>query len=519
MEGSSRDEHDQAISHISSRMRSFYDKQVPFRIYHGSTNSTQHRKVDPDRMIDTSQLKHVFNIDKERKTCLSEPNVAMDELVEIVAKHGLLPPVVMEFPGITVGGGFAGTAGESSGFKEGFFDRTVNWIEMVLADGEVVRASPTERPDLFYGAAGTLGTLGVTTLLEIRLVGFRPYVELTYHPVTSVTDALATTKACTKVSSNDFVDGILFAMNRGVIISGKLVDKIPPGGRLQRFNRAHDPWFYIHIDRAASRQIEPLKEYTPIRDYLFRYDRGAVSDLAAFDFTHPVLIDQIQFWTGKYAFEYFITPFNRITRWALDYFMHTRVMYHALHASGHASKYIVQDLLLPESTAGEFIDFVNTKFGFWPLWLCPLKFGEKISMHPKVIAGDAKEISFVNVGVWGPGPTTYPKFVEVNRQLEDKVRELGGIKWLYAQAYYTEEEFWEIYDKNWYDALREKYRATHLPTVYQKVKVDLSSVSPKAETWHDWLKGMVWNMWPVSGVYGVLKVLYEREYLLGKQSR
>lgn len=197
--------------------------------------------------------------------------------------------------------------------------------------------------------------------------------------------------------------------------------------------------------------------------------------------------------------------------------MHTRVMYHALHASGHASKFIVQDLLLPESTAEEFIGFVTAEFGFWPLWLCPLKLGEEISMHPRVAIGENKDVSFVNVGVWGPGPTKYPKFVEVNRQLEQKVREFGGIKWLYAQAYYTEAEFWDIYDKNWYDALREKYRATYLPTVYQKVRVDLSNVNRKAETWSGWLTSVVWSIWPVSGVYGVLKVLYEREYLLAKK--
>ena len=277
MDNKRMEDHKQAVSQISSRIRSFYDKQIPFRIYHGSTNSTQHRKVDPDRMVDTSRLNHVFNINTDTKTCLAEPNVAMDELVEEVAKHGLLPPVVMEFPGITVGGGFAGTAGESSGFKYGFFDRTVNWIEIILADGEIIIAPGEKYRDLFHGAAGTLGTLGVTTLLEIRLVDFKPFVELTYHPVISVADALSTMKACTKIQSNDFVDGILFAVDRGVIISGRLVDEVSAGGHMQRFGRARDPWFYIHVDRTASRQIEPLKEFTPVRDYLFRYDRGAVS--------------------------------------------------------------------------------------------------------------------------------------------------------------------------------------------------------------------------------------------------
>jgi delta24-sterol reductase len=38
----------------------------------------------------------------------------MDRLVQTTLKYGLIPPVVMELPGITVGGGYAGTPGESS---------------------------------------------------------------------------------------------------------------------------------------------------------------------------------------------------------------------------------------------------------------------------------------------------------------------------------------------------------------------------------------------------------------------
>lgn len=88
-----------------------------------------------------------------------KPNVPMDKLVEATLEHGLIPPVIMEFPGITVGGGYAGSAGESSSFKYGYFDQTINSVEMILANGEVVNASKTTHPDLFKGAAGALGTL------------------------------------------------------------------------------------------------------------------------------------------------------------------------------------------------------------------------------------------------------------------------------------------------------------------------------------------------------------------------
>lgn len=491
------DQHNAAVAVISSQVRQFSQAQTPFRLYHGSTNSTQHRTIDRKKVVDTSRLNHILHVDKAKKTCLVEPNVAMDELVAGVLEHGLLPPVVPEFPGITVGGAFAGTAGESSCYKYGFFDHTVNWIEFVLPTGEVVVASPTHKPDLFSAAAGSLGTLGVATMFEIQLITAKPYVELTYRPAESVAEALDLMDQATKDPSNDFVDGILLSMDRGVIVTGILADRIPNDLRLQRFSRAQDPWFYIHADRLMRKTGKPTKEMVPIQDYLFRYDRGA-------------------FWTGKYAFQYFITPFNRITRWALDYFMHTRVMYHALHASGHASKYIIQDLLLPRKTAEQFVDYVNADLGLWPLWICPMRQGDAISMRPDIDRRD-EQGSFVNIGVWGPGPSKPSEFFQTNRRLEDEVRKLGGIKWLYAQTYYTEDEFWSIYDRKWYDDIRAKYHAAYLPSVYDKVRVDPSRFGESQhEDWAGWLRNRLWNIWPVSGLVGVCKVLIEREYLLQK---
>ncbi|OBT59978.1 hypothetical protein VE03_10420, partial [Pseudogymnoascus sp. 23342-1-I1] len=154
------DAHDQAVAAIASSVRRFNDRKEPFRIYHGSTNSTRQSQYRRNRMVDTSAMSRVLKIDTEKKTALVEPNVPMDSLVEATLQHGLIPPVVMEFPGITVGGGFAGTSGESSSFRFGFFDRTINWIEIVLPNGEKVTASSTERSDLFYGAASSFGTLG-----------------------------------------------------------------------------------------------------------------------------------------------------------------------------------------------------------------------------------------------------------------------------------------------------------------------------------------------------------------------
>jgi FAD/FMN-containing dehydrogenase len=91
------DSHDRAVKGIAAKIRKFHARQEPFRIYHGSTNSTRPSQYRRSSMVDTSGLLNVLKVDTGSKTALVEPNVPMDSLVEATLQHGLLPPVVMEF--------------------------------------------------------------------------------------------------------------------------------------------------------------------------------------------------------------------------------------------------------------------------------------------------------------------------------------------------------------------------------------------------------------------------------------
>jgi hypothetical protein len=125
----------------------------------------------------------------------------------------------------------------------------------------------------------------------------------------------------------------------------------------------------------------------------------------------------------------------------------------------------------------------------------------------------------LNFGVWGPGPKRREDFVAWNRHFEGMVHKLGGKKWLYAHAYYTEEEFNEIYNRQDYDTLRKKYHASYLPTVYDKVKVDVAKEQKAVqESWVAWLLALFWGIWPLSGLYGVYKALLGGDYLLPQTS-
>lgn len=494
------EQHQKTVESISGSVRGYYDRGEKFRIYHGSTNSTRPSTFKKN-LVDTSTLSNVLEVDTVRKTVLVEPNVPMDRLVEATLKYGLIPPVVMEFPGITVGGGYSGTAGESSSFKHGFFDKTLNFVEMVLADGEVVRISPTEKPDLFHGAAGAVGTFGVTTLAEIQLQDAKKYVETTYYPVSSMSEAIIKLRQFIVNPELDYVDGIMYSLTHGAIITGRLTDEIEDNTSIQRFSAAKDPWFYLHVNDAISKNAGPVTEAIPLAEYLFRYDRGG-------------------FWVGASAFDYFNFPFNRFTRWWLDDFLHTRMMYTALHASGQSKKYVVQDLALPYDTAEQFVDYTDKEFGIYPLWLCPLKQSPAPTMHPHFdgTESDGKTLKpMLNIGLWGFGPQNHDEFVRKNRELEQKLRELGGMKWLYAHTYYEEDDFWAQFDREWYDELRQKYNASSLTSVYEKVKVDVEAekkAEQKDTSWHRWLL----RTWPFGGLYGIKKATESGTYHTARKS-
>ena len=495
------DRHQKDVAAIAAQVKELYSQREPFRIYHGSTNSTRQSVFERKKIVDISHLKFVLKVDTDSRTALVEPNVPMDRLVETTLQYGLVPPVVMEFPGITVGGGYAGTSGESSSFKYGFFDRTINYVEVILASGEIVTASPTERSDLFNGAAGACGSLGITTLVEIQLIEARKYVETTYHPVTSMPAAVDKLQHVVKCEDQcDYIDGIMFSQTKGVVITGHLTDQASKNKPIRTFSRAQDPWYYLHVRDRISNGDVPVTEYIPITDYLFRYDRGG-------------------FWVGYLAFQYFYAPFNSFMRRYLDKYLRTRMLYTALHASRHTKPYIIQDLALPISTASEFVEFTDKTFGIYPLWLCPLRQSPQPTFHPHSLESTLNDRStkpMLNIGLWGHGPSNYDAFVKVSQDLEKKLRELGGMKWLYASTYYSETDFWTIYGRDWYDELRRKYHAISLPSVYEKVKTDTEAEAKAVKSsWWLWFL----SFWPITGLWSLWKAETSGQSLLADKSR
>ena len=115
-----------------------------------------------------------------------------------------------ELDDLTIGGLVMGGGIESTSHKYGLFQYTCHRFEMVLGDGSKVNCSPTENPVLFAGIPFSYGTLGFLTAVDIDIIPYKPYIELTYHNVQSLDEVVNKFTEVTNDPEVDSVEGIMY---------------------------------------------------------------------------------------------------------------------------------------------------------------------------------------------------------------------------------------------------------------------------------------------------------------------
>lgn len=131
------------------------------------------RPANGSLLLITTELKDVI-IDPEGQTAWVEAGAKWGSVLEKAQEHGLAP-LLGSSPdvgvvGYTLGGGIGWLAR-----KHGLATDSVYYFEMITPEGNHLRVSETENPDLFWGLRGGGGNFGVITGLKIQL-----------YPVTTV---------------------------------------------------------------------------------------------------------------------------------------------------------------------------------------------------------------------------------------------------------------------------------------------------------------------------------------------
>jgi FAD/FMN-containing dehydrogenase len=122
-------------------------------------------------LLKTSGMRGV-EIDPVRRTAKVAAGALWEDVVDAAAPHGLYPlhgssPTV-GVVGYSLGGGM-GWLARSHGLQT----NSVTAIELVTADGEIVRTHSTSDPELFWALRGGGGNFGVVTSIEFKLYPVR----------------------------------------------------------------------------------------------------------------------------------------------------------------------------------------------------------------------------------------------------------------------------------------------------------------------------------------------------------
>jgi FAD/FMN-containing dehydrogenase len=396
--------------------------------------------------LDVHAFDHVLDVNPTRRIIDTEGMTSYERLVEATLAQGLLPAVVPQLKAITIGGAVAGLGIEASSFRYGLAHETVEEMEVLLANGDVVTCTPeNEHRDLFFGLPNSFGTLGYTLRLKARAVPTKPFVHLKHLRIGDAGDYFQEVeRSC--ASDIDFIDGVVFGPGEHYLTLGRFVDRAP----------YTSDYTYMNIFYRSIR--ERAEDYLTARDFIWRWDTDWFWCARVMGVQNPL----VRLALGR---KYLNSKFYKNVA-DLNNRIALRQRFRRL--IGIHQETVIQDVDVPIANAPEFLGFFQREVGITPVWICPFRSFDPARRYP-LFPTDPNTL-YVNFGFWDVVPTR-TKFEEghFNRLIERKIMELGGIKSLYSDSYFTEDEFWRLYNRDAYDQLKRKYDPDRrLADIYRK---------------------------------------------------
>lgn len=154
------------------------DQKLPVAVRGGGHNVAGHATIDDGLVIDLSGLKTI-EVDANNQTATAGGGVTWGELDAATQPYGLATPggVFSDtgIAGLTLGGGY--------GWLRNMYGLSCDnllAVEMVTADGQLVRASETENRELLWGLRGGGGNFGIVTSFTYQLHPVGPEVMFVF---------------------------------------------------------------------------------------------------------------------------------------------------------------------------------------------------------------------------------------------------------------------------------------------------------------------------------------------------
>jgi len=159
---------------VAAAVRFGRERELPTAVRSGGHSVAGMSTVDDGIVVDVRRMKAI-EVDPDARTARCGSGLTWGEFDQATQEHGLA----------TTGGRVSttGVAGFTLGGGSGWLERKCGLacdnliaVELVTAEGEHVRASESENPDLFWALHGGGGNFGVATAFEFALHPVGPIV-------------------------------------------------------------------------------------------------------------------------------------------------------------------------------------------------------------------------------------------------------------------------------------------------------------------------------------------------------
>jgi FAD/FMN-containing dehydrogenase len=390
--------------------------------------------------LDTSGLTGVIAVDPRARTADVAGMCTYEDLVAATLPYGLSPLVVPQLKTITLGGAVTGLGIESASFRNGLPHESVLEMDILTGSGEILTASPDKHADLYRAFPNSYGTLGYSVRLKIELETVKPFVSLRHLRFGSLADLMSTMDRIIETGGLDgvrvdYLDGVVFSAGESYLCLG--VQTTTPG---PVSDYTGQNIYYRSIQHADGEKADRLT----IHDYFWRWDTDWFWCSRAFGAQDPRLR---RLWPRRYRRSSFY--------WKLMAYDHKfHIADRIEKRSGRPPRErVVQDVEVPIERCVEFLDWFLDDVPIEPIWLCPLRLRDTGGwpLYP-LRPGH----TYVNAGFWSSVPAGSVDG-ETNRRIEKKISELDGHKSLYSDAFYSADEFDELYGGETYKTLRKSY--------------------------------------------------------------
>ena len=431
-----------------SRLEALLARGERFGLNKSTSNLFRDRAPRTAPRVDLSNFNSVVGVDPAARTVTAEGMTKFVDLADATLAHGTMPAVVPQLKSITLGGAVSGVGIEATSFRHGLVHDTIAAMDVLTGDGRIVTCTPdNEHRDLFHGLPNSYGTLGYALRLTARTLPVRRCVAVTHRKFSEAAAFFAAIGESLADPAIDFLDGVVFGRNEMVLSPARFVDEAP----------YTSDYTFERIYYRSLRERDA--DFLTTRDYLWRWDTDWFWCSKNLGAQNPVLRRLYGRQRLNSIFYQKVMRWN--TKWKLGAVLE--------RLRGVDAESIIQDVDLPLGHAVEFLDFLLTEVPVLPIWICPIRAsaaGAGWPLYPL-----APGTAYVNFGFWDRITRTeqQPEGY-VNRKIEQRVRAMSGLKSLYSDSYFSEDEFWSIYNRPAYDALKAKYDAARaLPDLFEKV--------------------------------------------------